>query len=193
MEPSSAASLVRVRLRISGLVQGVGFRPFVWRRATDLGLTGWVGNDATGVILEAEGTAASVEGLLEALQSPPPLSRVDAILQRQLPPEGGSGFEIHVSDTAGARRALVSPDTGTCRDCDPAPVRQLHLVRAALHHRDLGSVRPGPYDHGGLPDVPLLPRRVRRPDKPAISRRTGLLPLVRTAAAALLRDRRRRG
>jgi hydrogenase maturation protein HypF len=48
-------AVVAVRVRVSGLVQGVGFRPFVWREATRRGLRGWVGNDAAGVVLEAEG------------------------------------------------------------------------------------------------------------------------------------------
>jgi len=55
---------VRTRVHVTGLVQGVGFRPFVWREATERGLSGWVGNDAAGVVLEAEGSAGAVAALL---------------------------------------------------------------------------------------------------------------------------------
>jgi hydrogenase maturation protein HypF len=119
---------VRVRAHVSGLVQGVGFRPFVWREATNRGLSGWVGNDAAGVVLEVEGAAEAVSSLLEALRRPPPLARVDEVRSEPLPPAGGVGFQVRASDTAGARRALVSPDTATCADClrelrDPADRR----------------------------------------------------------------------
>ncbi len=70
---------MRARAHVSGLVQGVGFRPFAWRAATALGLSGWVSNDAAGVVLEAEDPAADVASLLAALTSPPPLARVDAV------------------------------------------------------------------------------------------------------------------
>jgi hydrogenase maturation protein HypF len=100
----------------------VGFRPFVWREATARGLTGWVGNDATGVVLEAEGSADAVAGLLAALRRPPPLARVDEVRSQPLTPVGGLTFEVRTSDTAGARRALVAADTATCVDC----LRELH-------------------------------------------------------------------
>jgi hydrogenase maturation protein HypF len=113
---------VRVRAHVSGLVQGVGFRPFVWREATSRGLSGWVGNDAAGVVLEAEGAADSVAALLDALRQPPPLARVDEVRSEPLSPAGDTGFLVRLSDTDGARRALVSPDTATCADC----LRELH-------------------------------------------------------------------
>lgn len=122
---------VRLRVSVSGLVQGVGFRPFVWREATRLSLSGWVGNDAAGVILEAEGPAETVEALLDALTRPPPLARVDDVLHARVEPLGGTGFEVRTSDTRGARSALVSPDTGLCADCwreqhDPTDRRHAH-------------------------------------------------------------------
>jgi hydrogenase maturation protein HypF len=115
-------------VRVSGLVQGVGFRPFVWREATARGLTGWVGNDAAGVVLEAEGPAAEVAALLVTLTSPPPLARVDDVSAEAVPTIGSDGFVVRASLTDGARRALVSPDTATCADClaelhDPADRR----------------------------------------------------------------------
>ena len=122
---------VRLRAHVSGLVQGVGFRPFVWRHATTLGLTGWVGNDSAGVVLEVEGDVDDVETFIVALRSPPTLSRVDDVLCERIPYLGSSGFEIRASDLGGAHTALVSPDTGTCPDClrefaDPADRRFRH-------------------------------------------------------------------
>jgi len=70
--------IVRASVRVEGVVQGVGFRPFVYSLATRFGLAGWVGNDVDGVFAEVEGSAAGVKeflGLLEA--QPPPLARVD--------------------------------------------------------------------------------------------------------------------
>ncbi len=119
VEPAVA---VRARAHVLGLVQGVGFRPFVWREATRRGLSGWVGNDATGVVLEVEGEPASVASLLGELRRPPPLARVDDVRTVPLAPIGDVGFQVRASDTGGARRALVSPDTATCADC----LRELH-------------------------------------------------------------------
>ncbi len=116
------ADAVRVRARVSGLVQGVGLRPFVWREATALGLSGWVGNDAAGVVLEAEGSAEAVAALLVALRQPPPLARVDEVVSQTVPATGTVGFAVRSSATGGARLALVAPDTATCADC----IRELH-------------------------------------------------------------------
>jgi hydrogenase maturation protein HypF len=119
---------VRRRIRVSGLVQGVGFRPFVWRSATALGLSGWVGNDAAGVVLEAEGAPSDVEALVAALRVPPPLARVEQVISEAVDALGDSGFAVRASDAAGARHALVAPDTATCDAClaelhDPADRR----------------------------------------------------------------------
>lgn len=110
-------AVVRLRVCVSGLVQGVGFRPFVWREATERGLAGWVGNDATGVVLEVEGRQAQVAALLAALHRPPPLARVDGVHSEIRTPTGADGFWVRTSQTAGERRAQVSPDTATCADC----------------------------------------------------------------------------
>lgn len=110
-------SRVRLRAHVSGLVQGVGFRPFVWREATARGLTGWVGNDHDGVVLEVEGTRAAVDAMVDALHRPPVLARVDAVRSESLPQQGGEGFTIRASGGSGALTALVPPDTATCEDC----------------------------------------------------------------------------
>jgi hydrogenase maturation protein HypF len=123
------ASIVRASIRVEGVVQGVGFRPFVYSLATRLGLAGWVGNDVDGVFAEVEGPAAGVGeflGLLEA--QAPPLARVDRVTAAAVAPHGARGFSIVPSDHTGRRRALVSADSATCDDClaelaDPADRR----------------------------------------------------------------------
>jgi acylphosphatase len=114
--------VVRARVRVAGLVQGVGFRPLVWRTATGLGLSGWVANDPAGVVLEIEGQGADVTALLTALTSPPPLARVDEVESTLVATTGDRGFEVRISDLSGARGSQVSPDTATCADC----LRELH-------------------------------------------------------------------
>ncbi len=113
---------LRVQAHVSGLVQGVGFRPFVWREATSRGLSGWVSNDAAGVVLEVEGAPESVASFLEALHQHPVSARVEGVRTTTLPPLGTDGFEVRTSHIVGARRALVPPDTATCNDCS----RELH-------------------------------------------------------------------
>jgi hydrogenase maturation protein HypF len=107
----------RVRAVIRGAVQGVGFRPFVFRLAADLGLTGWVANSAGGVVIEAEGTRASLKTFLSRLdREKPPRAFVQSFEATYLDPAGYSSFEIHPS-AAGAKTALVLPDIATCPDC----------------------------------------------------------------------------
>jgi hydrogenase maturation protein HypF len=120
---------VRLSIRVEGVVQGVGFRPFVYSLATRLGLSGWVGNDVDGVFAEVEGPAGGVRQFLAALSAePPPLARVDRVTATSMTPNGGAGFAIAASDPTGRRRALVSADSATCGDClaelaDPADRR----------------------------------------------------------------------
>ncbi len=97
-------------MRVEGIVQGVGFRPFVYGLATSLGLGGLVGNDADGVFAEVEGDPAAVAQFLDRLRcQPPPLARVDRVTTRDLAPRGGTGFAIAPSPAPGPeRRALVS-------------------------------------------------------------------------------------
>jgi hydrogenase maturation protein HypF len=130
-ESGRGITTIRTRVNVAGLVQGVGFRPFVWREATARGLCGFVGNDADGVVLEVEGLPGDVSALVTALSSPPPLARVDGVSCIEVPVVGDVAFSIRDSDLTGARRALVSPDTATCADClrelhDPTDRRFLH-------------------------------------------------------------------
>jgi hydrogenase maturation protein HypF len=109
---------VRVRARVEGTVQGVGFRPFVYRLAGELELGGWVRNDERGVLVEVEGRGRQVEAFLERLRSDsPPLAVVERIDSQPLEPIRERGFRIVESPEGGALEALVSPDSATCDDC----------------------------------------------------------------------------
>ncbi|MBN2587464.1 MAG: carbamoyltransferase HypF, partial [Candidatus Fermentibacteraceae bacterium] len=107
----------RLRLEISGAVQGVGFRPFIYRLALQYGLLGWVSNTSGGVILEVEGEEGILDSFAEAVVArKPPLAMVQEVRRELLEPVGFSGFEIRKS-TGGRREALVLPDMATCPDC----------------------------------------------------------------------------
>ena len=108
----------RLRVRIEGTVQGVGFRPFVYRVATELGLGGWVLNDSRGVLIEAEGERGALEVLLDRLRTDaPPLAIVERIADEVLDVVGETDFRITLSAEGGEAEAAVSPDVATCDDC----------------------------------------------------------------------------
>ena len=107
-----------VRVRVRGIVQGVGFRPFVSGLARACALAGSVLNDGEGVLIEIEGETAGVEGFLSRLGAEaPPLAVVESIEREAVPARGRSGFTILASRDGGERQALVSPDTSTCEAC----------------------------------------------------------------------------
>lgn len=115
---TGVATRRRAAIRVTGVVQGVGFRPFVLRRARELGLTGTVHNDTRGVLVDAEGPPAAVAQLIADLpRLAPPLARVDGVDVRELDPAGATLFEILASDPGGEPLALVAADGATCEDC----------------------------------------------------------------------------
>jgi hydrogenase maturation protein HypF len=108
----------RLRVRVEGTVQGVGFRPFVYRAATELGLGGWVLNDSRGVLIEAEGGRRALDALLERLRTgAPPLAIVDGVSEEAIGSTGELEFRITESEEGGEPEAAVSPDVATCEDC----------------------------------------------------------------------------
>lgn len=110
--------LKRLRLTIHGAVQGVGFRPYVYRLAGEYGLTGWVRNDSRGVFIEAEGRSNLLETFLLRLQNEvPPLAFIVSLEFSYLDPIGYHGFEIRQSDQAMEKTAYILPDIATCADC----------------------------------------------------------------------------
>lgn len=104
-------------IRVGGIVQGVGFRPFVWRLAQELDLRGWVRNDSAGVEITAEGPAARLDALLARIASDaPPRARIDSITAQEVRPAGHAGFAIAAS-VASRCATAIGPDTATCPAC----------------------------------------------------------------------------
>ncbi|HSB12632.1 MAG TPA: carbamoyltransferase HypF [Blastocatellia bacterium] len=122
----------RLRITIRGAVQGVGFRPFVYRLATELGLPGWVNNSSQGVFIEVEGTRELLETFLLRLEpEKPPRAFIQSLEPSYLDPAGYYNFEIRSSEDAGEKSAFVLPDIATCDDClveilDPSDRRYLY-------------------------------------------------------------------
>ncbi len=117
MTDTLTEAVERQRIRVRGVVQGVGFRPFVHRLATRLGLGGAVWNDGDGVVIEVEGPASAIAALAQALvEQPPPLSRIASVTKQRITPTGELAFVVAAS-RGGGRTALVPPDVATCEDC----------------------------------------------------------------------------
>lgn len=111
-------SRVARRIHVTGVVQGVGFRPFVYRLAVARGLAGSVANDGSGVHIEVEGTVANIDRFVRALRrDAPPLARIDALNEEPLEPASRADFRIVASTAHGDIPALVPPDAATCDAC----------------------------------------------------------------------------
>jgi hydrogenase maturation protein HypF len=109
---------IRKRLSITGVVQGVGFRPFVWRRATRLGLSGWVENGPAGVTAEVQGPADRVQSFLEGLaEAAPPLAVVERVDVENVAVAQSAAFVILASDRGARPNVAVPPDIATCDAC----------------------------------------------------------------------------
>lgn len=122
------------RYQIRGIVQGVGFRPFVFRTAEDHSLAGWVRNDSDGVVLEVQGEPPTLEAFIDDVRSKAPaLARIEsvALLDQRQNGDAFESFEIQASDGSSRAQTLVSPDMGVCDDClrelfDPGDRRYLY-------------------------------------------------------------------
>jgi len=115
---TAVGQVSRLQLYIKGTVQGVGFRPFVYRLATDLRLTGWVKNTLYGVQIELEGDTDRLQQFTDRLsREKPVLSRIDGIELDQLLPSGYSRFMVKESDDSGEIEAVILPDVATCEEC----------------------------------------------------------------------------
>ena len=139
-------------VRIRGVVQGVGFRPFVYGLARRYGVAGFVLNDGDGVLLEAEGASSALDALEDALrEEAPPLARVEEILVRRTRPRGERAFAIAESAPTGAA-ALIPADVATCDAClrelfDPADRRYRYpFVNCTRCGPRFTIVRASPYD-----------------------------------------------
>src|SRR6266487_2586964 len=108
----------RARVIVRGAVQGVGFRPFVYRLATELQLRGWVVNSAQGVFIEVEGARESLQRFLSRLEKEkPPSALIQSLESSFLDSVGYGVFEIRESEAGGRKTALILPDRSTCADC----------------------------------------------------------------------------
>ncbi len=115
---AKASAVARLRLAVSGIVQGVGFRPFVYRLAHDLNLAGFVRNSSAGVLIEIEGQADNVLAFARDLKAKaPPLARIESVSCVDIPVLGEKNFHIVLSESGQERSALISPDIAVCEDC----------------------------------------------------------------------------
>lgn len=110
--------LLRQRVLVCGVVQGVGFRPFVYKLALDEGLAGSIGNDTDGVTIEVEGREERVSAFLRRLRAEtPPLARIDSVAVREVAATGETGFRIVSSEVLGRVSTGIPADAATCVDC----------------------------------------------------------------------------
>ena len=183
---SPAPSFHRLKGVVRGAVQGVGFRPFVYRLAADLRLAGWVMNSTQGVFLEVEGERSALDQFIVRFEkSKPP----HAILQRVefsfLDPVGYDGFEIRPSDNRGAKTTLILPDIATCADClheifDPANRRYRHPFTNCTNCGPRFSIVEAlPYDRSNtsMKSFPMCPECAREYQDP-LDRRFDAQPVA---------------
>lgn len=145
--------ITRARLQFSGIVQGVGFRPFVYRCAVECGLAGFVRNALEGVTVEVEGPSASIERFVALVKGKtPPVAEVYDLAMEEIPALGGHGFRIVESSVTGVPGVMISPDIATCDEClaelfDPADRRYRYpFINCTNCGPRLTIVRDIPYD-----------------------------------------------
>jgi hydrogenase maturation protein HypF len=110
--------LTGLKIQLTGIVQGVGFRPFVYNLAESLGLKGWIKNTSAGVEIEVEGEPDSLKSFMEALQNDiPVLARIDTLSSQPKQLEGFTSFQIIASKTIESAFQPISPDISICPDC----------------------------------------------------------------------------
>lgn len=144
---------MRLRIRITGAVQGVGFRPHVYRLAASAGLSGFVLNSIQGVLIEVEGPPRVVRWFEQQLrESPPPHARIHTSTTEEIPEQGAAPFEVRESDAAGQPAAFLLPDLAICPACladirNPANRRHRYPFTTCTHCGPRYSIVSGlPYD-----------------------------------------------
>ncbi len=165
----------RFRICVRGVVQGVGFRPFVYTCAAALGLTGSVRNDSSGAIIEVEGDASDLDDFLTRLADrAPPLAVIESIETQEIPVVGGTGFVIADTSRSDGGRTLASPDVAMCAECaaeqrDPDNRRYRHaFVNCTNCGPRFTIIASLPYDRAattmaGFPMCPDCAREYRDP------------------------------
>ncbi|MFE6056672.1 carbamoyltransferase HypF [Kitasatospora sp. NPDC056446] len=166
----------RRQVSVRGLVQGVGFRPFVYTLAGELGLAGSVTNTGEGVLAEVEGSRAAVEAFCRRVASDaPPLAQVASVDHTALAATGATGFAITASRADGPRAALIPPDVAVCADClaelaDPADRRHRHPFISCTNCGPRFTIVTGlPYDRAAttMAGFPMCPDCAREYTDPA--------------------------
>lgn len=172
----SAAPCARLRLVIRGAVQGVGFRPHVYRLAGELDLRGWINNSPQGVCIEVEGSRPELEQfLLRLTAAPPPHSHIQSCETTWLDPVGYTDFIIRESSSRGRKITLVLPDLATCPECqreifDPTNRRYLYPFTNCTHCGPRFSIIEAlPYDraHTTMKAFRMCPECQHEYDDPA--------------------------
>ncbi|MBN1991402.1 MAG: carbamoyltransferase HypF [Anaerolineae bacterium] len=169
--------MARRRLQVSGVVQGVGFRPFLHNLAQQLDVSGWVRNTSIGVEMEVQGPAAKLDRFVSRLQQDaPPLARILELETTPLPViiEQRPGLEIRPSQSRSGR-TLVSPDVATCNECrrelfDPADRRYRYAFTNCTHCGPRFTIITNlPYDRPftTMAAFPLCPNCAREYQNPA--------------------------
>jgi len=148
-----ASETQRLQLRVTGIVQGVGFRPFIHNLAARMQLTGNVRNDSRGVLIEIQGPQEKLESFVAAMEDEkPPLARIETVQVSEIESKPESAFRIEKSRSDAERFVLISPDIATCEDClremrDPADRRYRY---AFINCTNCGPrftiIRDVPYD-----------------------------------------------
>jgi len=165
----------RLAIHIKGIVQGVGFRPFVYNLARRLELGGWVFNNSQGIELEIEGGDEHVTAFLHELQhAAPPLAVIDEVIATQCALQGVTNFYIKQSTEQGGNRAWVAPDVATCVDCqremaDPEDRRYRYAFTNCTNCGPRYSIiKDVPYDRTTttMAQFPMCPRCQAEYDDP---------------------------
>ena len=166
----------RKRIFFQGIVQGVGFRPFVYRLATEYKLGGFVQNISQGVITEIEGEKSNIQGFQAALETElPPLASISEKQDLDIDPRGEDSFEIMQSEEKGGQSTYISPDVATCEEClqelfDPKDRRYLYpFINCTNCGPRLTIIRSLPYDRSNtsMAEFPLCPSCEREYHDPA--------------------------
>ncbi|MBF9068803.1 carbamoyltransferase HypF [Streptacidiphilus fuscans] len=166
----------RRRVTVRGVVQGVGFRPFVFGLANELRLAGYVTNTGEGVVTEVEGAREAVAAFCVRIAADaPPLAVVESVSHESVAAAGETGFRIEASRSQGPRRTLVSPDTATCASClaemtDPGDRRHRHPFITCTHCGPRFTIVAGlPYDRANttMARFPMCARCEREYTDPA--------------------------
>ncbi len=166
----------RARYLFTGIVQGVGFRPFIYRLAVHLKLTGFVQNRPDGVLVEVEGTPQAIDNFFASVSKElPPLANITGVESSAIAITGDTEFKIIISDSEGLRDVHIAPDSAVCADClkelfDPLDRRfRYPFINCTNCGPRLTIINDIPYDrvHTSMDCFPLCPECRKEYENPA--------------------------